>query len=289
MRIVSLLARHGVDKYTAALTDLRALFRETLPSVDHSIVVADNALPPEFDESGDDGVRIIGAGNDAWEFSAWDSAVSRLGGDLDDFDFVHLATSAFFQLYTRYLHRFSIEMLESMRGRGVAIGHIDYYGTPVSLQGFGGQSWLRSSYVFLPPAELRLLGSLVSVRDEALFFSEDPQQPFLDAAPVSLNYRKFILDWLTGPGTGQGTEWHSRFELSARTLPYFKNKAMAIFNEQMLSRRLRAQGCETVDATWLAGAVKDGSFEFGGALPMPHIQVHRRDVDAAPVNFGLSD
>ena len=75
---------------------------------------------------------------------------------------------------------------------------------------------------------------------------------FRPSAPLSANYQKYILDWLTGNGTGQGVEWHSRFGLTPESLPFFEAKASAILNEQMLSVRLRAQGCALLDATWLA-------------------------------------
>ncbi|WP_399685199.1 hypothetical protein [Xenophilus sp.] len=289
MRIVTLLARHGTAKYAGAPQDIRALFKATLPDVRHEMLIADNALPVGHVETDASGATVIGASNAAWEFSAWDSAVTHLGDALDRFDFVHLATSAFRQLYVRYLDRFGSAMLGLVQGRAAAVGHIDYYGQPVSLLGVGCQSWLRTSYVFLPPAEVRLLGSFASVGDGSLFFSDDPTQPFLPEAPVSAEYRKNILGWLTGDGTDQGTEWHSRFVLDARTLPFFKQKALAIFNEQMLSNRLRAQGCVTVDATWLATVAASGAWPRGGPLPPWQLQVSGRDTDAAPPDLRVPE
>src|SRR5258708_32087758 len=126
-------------------------------------------------------------------------------------------------------------MLGLLRGRAAAVGHIDYYNDPVIIGAFSGKvgtgfpkenatsigspeqslrSWLRSSFVFLPPAELRLLGSLVSIDDPQSLFSGDPESPFRGDAPLSANYRQYIIGWLTGRGTGQGVEWHSRFSLT---------------------------------------------------------------------------
>jgi hypothetical protein len=58
---------------------------------------------------------------------------------------------------------------------------------------------------------------------------------------------------------------------------------MAILNEQMLSSRLRAQGCALVDATWLA--MRRAQLAKGdplGAIPDWRWQITRRDTDTAP-------
>ncbi len=252
MRIVTLLARHGTDKYQHALREIRTLFAQQMPEVAHEVVVIDNALGREHHEQLAHRVTLIGGDNTAWEFSGWDRGVAHLGHRLDGYDFVHLATSAFRQLYVAYLDRFDADMLGLIAGRAAAVGHIDYYNSPVTLFGTRSQSWLRSSFVLLPPTELRLLGSLVSVTDRGKLFSGDPAAPFRIDAPLSASYRQNILGWLTGEGTGQGTEWHSRFKISEQTLGFFEDKTVAILNEQMLTNRLRAQGCSIVDATWLA-------------------------------------
>jgi hypothetical protein len=186
-------------------------------------------------------------------------------------------------LYTRYLDRFDVDMLELIRGRAAAVGHIDRYDAPVTIDGRSLRSWLRSSFILLPPTELRLLGSLVSVDDPRPFFSGDPLAPFRTEAPLSTRYRDYILGWLTGSGTGQDVEWHSRFELTPATLSLFEAKAMAILNEQVLSSRLRAQGCALVDATWLAThRARLPADEALGPIPDWRWQITGRDVDAAP-------
>ncbi|EJL67880.1 hypothetical protein PMI12_05500 [Variovorax sp. CF313] len=286
LRIATIMARHGTTKYQSAVADLRALFERRLPQIEHTFIVVDNALPVSHEERLDGGMTLIGGSNAAWEFSAWDSAIAYLGSRLDDFDFVHLATSAFRQLYVDYLDRFSERMLNLMLGRSVALGHVDYYNESVSLLGVGSQSWLRTSFVFLPPAEIRLLKSLVSVTSKETFFSGDPAEPFLKEAPISPGYRKNILGWLTGDGTEQGVEWHSRFKLDPTTLPFFESKVLAILNEQMLTNRLRAQGCAVVDATWAATVAE--ALEWRGepfSIPCWQQQLVARDSVAAPASI----
>jgi hypothetical protein len=284
MRIVTLLARHGTIRYPAALRDIRNLFAQQIPEAAHETVVIDNGLPRDHNERIATGITLIGGDNSAWEFSAWDCGIQSLGAQLDSYDFIHLATSAFRQLYIRYLDRFDADMLGLVRGRAAATGHVDFFNEPVTLFGRTVQAWLRSSFVFLPPAELRLLGSLVSVTDRRALFSGDPTAPFRADAPLSPANRSNILGWLTGSGTGQGVEWHSKIALSDATLGFFEDKTAAILNEQMLTSRLQAQGCSIVDATWLATRAEATDLDARplGALPDWRQQVASRDVDAAP-------
>jgi hypothetical protein len=249
LRILTVFVRHGAVRYPTALEDLRDVFRRRLPSVRHDLVVVENDAAAPAQEAG---LEVVRGSNRRWEFSAWDEGLLAVGSLAREYELVHLATSAFLTLYTRYLERFDERMLRLVAARRAAVGHIDCYGEPVELLGRRSQAWIRSSFLFVPPAELERLGSLVGVADPAPFFSGDPRRPFREDAPLSSTYRKLLLDWLTGPGTGQGVTWHSRFELTAETLPYFEQKVLAILNEHLLSIRLREQGCATVDATWLA-------------------------------------
>jgi hypothetical protein len=258
-----------------------------MPDVAHDLLVVDNALPERHHETLGPGRSLIGGSNAHWEFSAWDSAIGWLGALLDRYDFVNLATSAFRMLHTAYLDRFDADMLERVRGRAVAVGHIDYYDEPVTFADRSLRSWLRSSFVVLPPTELRLLGSLVGIAHPRRLFSGDPASPFRPDAPLSTNYRNYIVGWLTGhAGTGQGVEWHSRFELTPASLARFEAKATAILNEQLLSSRLRAQGCAPVDATWLAARhARLAPDEPLGVIPGWRWQITARDADAAPLDL----
>jgi hypothetical protein len=282
VRILTIFARHGSAKYTEALDELHLFYKRRLPSVRYDLVVVDNALGDAYRlEPFED--RVIAGSNRFWEFSAWDEGLAHVGHRVWDYDFVHLVTSAFRTLYTRYIDRFDELMLESISGRGAAVGHIDYYNEPVVVLGNRSQAWIRTSFVFLPPAELATLGSLVCVSRPEAFFSPDPERPFRKDAPLSENYRRYILDWLTGPGTGQGVVWHSRFEVTPETLPHFQAKALAMLNEQMLAVRLRRQGCALVDATWLATQAARGNLS-AALKPIPYwrVQLAQRDTDAAP-------
>lgn len=284
MRIVTLFVRHGTAAYPTALAELYSFFSRCLPDVHWELLLIDNSLPNEYYQSLSDQCTVIGGANSHWEFSAWDSGIRHLGKRLYRYDFVHLVTSAFNTLYTRFLERIDARTLELIRGRGAAVGHIDYYDKPVYMFGRNSSAWLRSSFVFLPPAEVALLDSFVGVQERDILFSDNPSSPFKRESPLSFRYQRYLIDWLTGAGTGQGIEWHSRFVLSSETFPRFRQKVLAIVNEHMLSVRLRAQGCAMVDATWLATRAKalDSRVFSIGLIPPWRAQVSQRDIDAAP-------
>ena len=280
MRVLTLLARHGVEKYSAASEDLYDLYARQMPHVEHDILVIDNARPSTWINTDSKGIRAIGGDNSSWEFSAWDRGIEYLGASLQKWDLIALVTSAFRQPHTAYLDRISEPLLCCVAGRARALGHIDYGGAPIELLGVRTQCWIRSSFLLVPPRELQLLGRIASIPDGNYFFSGDAENPFLQQAPLSLQYRKNIIAWLCGEGLGQGTTWHSRFDLTSKSLAFFEQKARAILNEQRLSARLVAQGCQLVDVTWLAA--KLGAGNVPDILPSWRVQITSRDVDKGP-------
>jgi hypothetical protein len=281
MRILTILVRHGADRYAGAIKDVEEMFSRQMPGIEQRIIVVDNALPGNHRQAMNDRMLLIGGNDRAREFSGWDCGIAAAGSDLDDYDFVHLATAAFRVLYIRYLDLIDSNLLRAIMGRAAALGHIDYYSEAVTLLNYRVQHWLRTSYILLSPTELRALGSLVTLEPDSrnLFFSGDPASPFRKSAPLCCQYRNYILDWLTGQGTGQGVEWHSRFSLNQESLREFEDKTMAILNEQMLGVRLRAQGCRIVDVTWAWSELNRS-----GALPKPlppwRVQLSERAHDA---------
>lgn len=266
-RIVALFVRHGVEKYADSLDALLEQQARSMSGIEREVLVIDNSLPHTHRETLADDVLLIGGSNAHWEFSAWDTGIAFLGERLRRFDMVQLVTSAYRELYNDYIDLCDTALLTAVRRRSVALGHIDRFNDPIELLGRVSQSWLRTSYLFVPPHELMLLGSMVSLRDEDMFFTDDPAAPFRVDAPLSEDYQKFIQGWLTGAGTGQGVTWHSRFDLTEETLPRFRAKAMAILNEHALAIRLRAQGCATVDVTWASRELAAGASLIDRAIP----------------------
>jgi hypothetical protein len=250
--VLSIFVRTGTVKYATAEEELGELFRSQLPEVERDTIVVDTALPVGV-ASREPGRAIIGGDNSAREFSALDSGLAYVGRDIWNYDLVNLTTAAFRQLYVDYLERFRPEVLAAIAGRPVCLGHLDCFNDAIEIGGCTSQHWVRTSCVFVPPTELKILGSLVSVRSRERWFSGDPAAPFRPDAPLSETFRRLITDWLTGKDIGQGVTWHSSFALDAATLPGFEQKAMAMLNEHLFGLRLRAIGCRTIDVTWLSG------------------------------------
>ena len=279
MRILSILVRHGVERYPHAEQEIAAIFASQLRDVERDVMVVDNALPAETVSR--DGARtLIGGDNRVREFTGFDRALGYAGVDLNAYDFVHFATSAFNTLYTSYLERFTPAVLRAAAGRPICLGHVDCYNEPVRVGRYTSQHWVRSCFFFLPPAMVRALGSFVSEPDGRRFFSGNPTSPFLADAPISARYQRYIIDWLTGSDVGQGVTWHSRLALTPEGLVGFEQKALCILNEQMLGVRLRALGCPLLDVTWLS--TRTGAVASGAALwHTPWVeQLASRDRDA---------
>jgi hypothetical protein len=257
MRIATILIRTGVQSFADAEEQVDALFGAQLPAVQRDVVVVDNALPPGEHER--DGARVvIGGDNSAREFSGFDVGLRFLAHRLHEYDWINLVTSAFNTLYTDYLQRFTTELLSAAAHRGVCLGHIDYYNDPVRLCGYPSQHWMRTSFVMVPPGELQLLESIVSVRDGTQFFTGLPERPFRDDAPICDRFKRYIVDWLTGQDIGQGVVWHTTLSLDKSRLPTFQAKTLAILNEHLLGVRLRAQGCLLADISWVASELRNG-------------------------------
>lgn len=251
MRVLSIVARHGTERYPSALEELSAIFARQLPQVTRTVVVVDNARPRATVERLDAATTVIGGDTALREFSAWDEALRHVGPGLADFELVHFATAAFNTLYTNYLRRFTPAVLEAaVRGRA-CVGHIDYYNAAVRLGPFTSRHWLRTACFVLPPSELALLGSMAGYSDRDALFSGDPAAPFRPDAPLCRTYQHYIAGWLRGSDIGQGVRWHSGFSLDRTNLLEFEQKALAIINEHLLAIRLRGQGCPLVDVTWL--------------------------------------
>jgi hypothetical protein len=281
MRILTLVARFGSEQYATALGDIDTWYARQVPDSERRTVVVDNALEAGHERRVSDTCVVIGGDNREWEFSAWDRALAYVGRDVLSYDLVNLCTSAFRTLYVSYLDRIDGDLLAAVRGRALALGHIDRHPRPVRLFSYCTQHWVRTSFFFVPPNELLTLAPVAAMHCRDRIFSGDPDEPFLADAPISPAYRELVVSWLTGAGTGQGVVWHSRFALNQETLPLFEAKTVAMLNEQMLSIRLRAQGCRLVDVTWAHGVLADGG-TLRGTVPDWRAQLARRPVDAVP-------
>jgi hypothetical protein len=99
------------------------------------------------------------------------------------------------------------------------------------------------------------------------WFSGDPSRAFREDAPLSTNYQRLIIDWLTAQDTGRGVTWHSGIALDADRL-VLEQKALTILNEHLLSARFRAAGCRLIAVTWLASRLRFAANPQRSRLPI---------------------
>ena len=251
LRVLVIFVRHGNTKYSDALEWLIHYYAQCHSNVDRSIIIVDNAMEPGTEVFHSDYV-LIGGRNTEWEFSAIDDAISYAGTSILHYDFIHIVTSAFRRYGTDFIDLVTTTMLQRIIGRNVCLGHIDSYDDEVFLLGKPADYWIRTSFFFLPPTTVLRLGSFVSIPQTftPVLFSGDPDQPFRSKAPLSDRLKQYVTDWLTGEGTGQAVVWHSRFDLNAKSLRFFEHKALAIINENLLTRRLVGIGSAPLDASY---------------------------------------
>ena len=248
-------------KYATAEQELFDLFRDQLPSVRRDVVVVDTALPLGVAEE-EQGRLVMGGDNSAREFSAFDSGVARVGEGLRP----RTSRLRRSDSYWDYLERFQPATLEAIAGRPACLGHIDCYNEPIQVAGCTSQHWVRTSCIFLPPLELKILGSLVSIRDPTPWFSGDPSIRFARTPHSRRRYRRLIIDWLTGQDIGQGVKWHSGMALDPTTLRV-RAEGAGHPERTSLWTWLRAAGCGTIDVTWLSGQLARGSVNVDWSTP----------------------
>lgn len=261
LRIATVLVGHERASFLEAKAKIDAFFEAKLPTAIRTTVVVDNSRPRCELERLDAHSVIVGGDNSIREFSAWDRGLAYLDRTRQNPDLIHFATSAFDSLYTDYLDRFSSKLLAAAFQAKSVVGHVDYFDDEIKILGRDSQHWVRTSFFFVPTEGVDRLRSVVSFERPEELFSGDPKEPFRPDAPISKGLQDFIISWLTGAGTGQGVEWHSRFDLTSETLPLFEAKTVAILNEHMMSLRLRELGYPVADVSWLSGQLAEHSVE----------------------------
>lgn len=242
MRILTLFVRHGSQQYYNSHLSLNKALFESLHDVQSDFIILDNALPLSY--AGKDGnYTVLGASNDAWEFSAWDSGIEKVQHKIDSYDFINLVTSAWAALPCSHISMLSSAFLHQFVNKKVVIGKVDHVDQPLEIDGHTYQRWLRSSFLLFPPCFIHEIKKIQSVAASGDIFSGNCDAPFSHKAPLNQACKAHLYNWLVGP---QST-YHSRFDLTADTMPYFQAKVAAILNEHALSLRIEELGYSIVD------------------------------------------
>lgn len=231
MKILVLFVQYGQNKYPDALKNIEHLLKDICTEC--TFVVIDNSIETNYEEI-IDGIHYINGDNTCWEFSAWDSALGRLENNIKSFDLICFATSALFAQDTTHLQFLSYDVLEAAILRNAIVGKIDITQENMALSSVHFNRWMRTSLFFMPPKVVHELGTLTTLYSEECFFSNDFRNPFNEQGIINDALKSKILFFLTAPQS----DYHSRFDLSPTTLPFFKAKTHAILNEYALTLKI---------------------------------------------------
>lgn len=286
MKILCLFVRHGIEKHAGAREVLDQWYAQHGLLGNRTLWTIDNALPSDTPPARQpDGGWLLAGDNRAWEFSAWARALHQPALAVEGYDVIHLVTSAFNTLYTRYLEHFDPAMLHEVTRRQLYLGHIDSYERPVEFAGQASAHWIRTCFVFLPTALARRVQHWAAYTDPTTVFADPDTTSFRPDAPLSPDYQARIRGWLQGREIG-GHTWHSPIGSAPAEVRRFQWKTLAILNEHSLAVRLRSMGVPLADFCWMHTTLREAG-KLPEAVPPENDQLRvRRRILGIPESGG---
>jgi len=248
-RLCFVFAQKDRRKYSWSLPRLLEVsnrFEEWEPHV----VVVDNDREGDWEHSVSERLTHVGGDNTHWEFSAFDRGIGWARERLDEPELWVLATDACLAYGEEYLELVTPAVAQLAVGEAACVGWIDSFGETCSILGLEYEAWLRTSFLFVPDPVVRRFEPLALDLPTEEIFRAEPDRPFRSTAPIGTNCQTLVRTWLTkGVETAGRLEetWHSGFELTVETLPFFQAKVSAILREHLLSATLRAAGVPAYD------------------------------------------
>lgn len=240
MKLGAIYVCYGLEDYPGALDKFLRIAASLKISSDYIIVVDNSNASPSRQEGA---FFRMQANNVNREFSGWESAILNLE-QLKSLTHFLLVTSAFEQMYTGYLSfvQKGLGLLNESR----VLGHLDCYPEPVEIFSSKSQWWIRTCFYFLPADAARKIK--FSFPGTEQLFQEIDEVPFSKNSLISENYRRYILDWLTGKGYDDKGQWHKKIDLRAPGgVQTFITKAKTIVFEHMLTIQIKKLGLEILD------------------------------------------
>lgn len=192
----------------------------------------------------------VGGDNRFREFSGWQRGIDLLPRVAPKAQVLLLANDMFEKPGPSFLRDYATpEILRRVRRKRQVIGRIDTTGHRYRVFEHTIEHWVCTNAFFLPRQAPGAIGGVVSVGREidrflpASFPGAPPAEDietlaahfFHEDAPISPNYRCWLVEWLT-------RHWHSRFLPDQDTWDIFRNKVRNILNEALLTARLQAAG-----------------------------------------------
>jgi len=239
-RLVAIFLQYDKEKYR----DAYQRFRSYLSKLDQNrvtYILIDNKDEGNGSWFLDDGTIYLQGDNTDREFSGWQRGVDYLRNHDIACNVVLFANEAFEAIEVCYLknHRpgWLINKAHTLK---MVFGLVATRWEKTLVHGKSTRVWLGTHCFFVPREVVERLVTVISV-DERTFEDYLPKdfpgkgEVFKQTAPINQASRIRIIRWLT-------EEWHSKMAITDSTWPYFRAKAKAILNEELLSIRIRELG-----------------------------------------------
>jgi len=222
---------------------------DRMEDISVNYVIVDNKSDSETHEAeekiSENAIKIFGDNVDR-EFSGWQKGLDYLKKSGKNFDAVLFTNEAFLNLDENMImsKNFANFVRRSLKNNCV-IGSLDSRGVRFELMGYDVSSWICTNAFLVPKNILNDFPPLVSVSSDQMkdFLNETYDEYeknkeagyFKKGSKINEDYKTMIVAYLT-------KMWHSKFEINRETWSRFVAKAQAIFNEALLTAKLREKG-----------------------------------------------
>ena len=224
------------QKYNRSLPVLQA-YLEKLKFCNKTLIVIDNSNEEKEIEKISKNYYRLGGDNSIREFSGWQKGLDFLNSSNFNYDIILFVNDSFLCYDGSFLKKANILTVIKALINNSVIGQIDYHNEKVELLGYDTTEWIRTNCFFVPKKIIKDINNVYTVDNEKLneFIDEDYcGRYFKEDAPLSNNLKEIIVKWLT-------QEWHSKFKIEDNW-QLFRNKTGAMFNESLLSARIKEKG-----------------------------------------------
>ncbi|MDD3149889.1 MAG: hypothetical protein PHV68_03565 [Candidatus Gastranaerophilales bacterium] len=225
-------------KYPDAFEYLQVALRKFKNS-NIKIIRVDNRIIDNYIEKIDDNTIKINGNDELREFSGYQRGLDYLKENYIKYDAILFVNDSFLVYGKHYIDCVLKQknLAKTIRENAI-IGIIDTIkNSDITLDGYDVSSWVRTNCFFVSkniindinnvcPATHTLLNKCIDFGPSGNYFK--------GIAPMSANFKNHLIKWLT-------KDWHSFFE-PKKNWHLFREKGLAIFNEKLLTAKIREKG-----------------------------------------------
>lgn len=237
-KLAILYLQYDTEKYPGSFEKLKS-YVDNIPFCNKEYYIIDNKVDKKNKEIVGKKIMKIGGDNSLREFSGWQAGVDFLKSNNVSYNAILFCNDSFLVNGESFLSNHSGRAFLKSILFNALVGKIDALDGDIKIYGYDISQWICTNAFFVPKRMIERLGNIISVDDEGMkkFFSSvyDSKKIFKEDAPISKQYQNSIIEWLT-------TKWHSRFELNEKNWQKFCKKTQAIFNEALITVRVKKLG-----------------------------------------------